>query len=76
MTQYKTNNKVSEVMQNTNSLLSNLNSLTGNDVNIPNYDFEGLGDKYKGNFYGELNYSDNLKHDNAILAKVGINYNF
>ena len=75
-TQYKTNNKVSEVMQNTNSLLSNLNSLTGNDINIPSYDFEGLETKSKGNFYTELGYSDNLKNDKEILAKMGINYNF
>ena len=75
-TQYKTSNKVNEVVHNTNSLLSNLNSLTGNDVNVPNYDFEGLETKYKGNFYGELNYSDNLKNDKEILAKMGINHNF
>ena len=75
-TNYKTQTKVSETIENTQSLLSNLNSLTGTDTNIPNYDFEGLGDKYKGNFYGELNYSDNLKNDKEILAKMGINYNF
>ena len=75
-TQYKTSDKVNEIVYNTNSLLSNLNSLTGNDTNIPNYDFEGLETKYKGNFYGELNYSDNLKNDKEILAKMGINYNF
>lgn len=75
-TNYKTQTKVSETIENTQSLLSNLNSLTGNDVNVPNYDFEGLETKYKGNFYGELNYSDNLKNDKEILAKMGINYNF
>lgn len=75
-TNYKTQTKVSETIENTQSLLSNLNSLTGTDTNIPNYDFEGLETKYKGNFYGELNYSDNLKNDKEILAKMGINYNF
>ena len=75
-TNYKTQTKVSETIENTQSLISNLNSLTGNDVNVPNYDFEGLETKYKGNFYGELNYSDNLKNDKEILAKMGINYNF
>ena len=75
-TNYKTQTKVSETIENTQSLLSNSNSLTGNDVNVPNYDFEGLETKYKGNFYGELNYSDNLKNDKEILAKMGINYNF
>ena len=57
-------------------MLSNSNSLTGNDVNVPNYDFEGLETKYKGNFYSEVDYSDNLKSDKEILAKMGINYNF
>ncbi len=75
-TNYKTQTKVSETIENTQSLLSNSNSLTGNDVNVPNYDFEGLETKYKGNFYSELNYSDNLKNDKEILAKMGINYNF
>ncbi len=75
-TNYKTQTKVSETIENTQSLLSNSNSLTGNDVNVPNYDFEGLETKYKGNFYGELNYSNNLKNDKEILAKMGINYNF
>lgn len=75
-TNYKTQTKVSETIENTQSLLSNSNSLVGTDVNIPNYDFEGLETKYKGNFYGELNYSDNLKNDKEILAKMGINYNF
>ena len=75
-TNYKTQTKVSETIENTQSLLSNSNSLTGTDTNIPNYDFEGLETKYKGNFYGELNYSDNLKNDKEILAKMGINYNF
>ena len=75
-TQYKTSDKVNEIVYNTNSLLSNLNSLTGNDTNIPNYDFEGLETKYKGKFYGELNYRYNLKNDKEILAKMGINYNF
>ena len=75
-TNYKTQSKVSETVVNTQSLLSNSNSLTGNDVNVPNYDFEGLETKYKGSFYSELNYSDNLKNDKEILAKMGINYNF
>ena len=75
-TNYKTQTKVSETIENTQSLLSNSNSLTGNDVNVPNYDFEGLETKYKGNFYGEVDYSDNLKSDKEILAKMGINYNF
>ena len=75
-TNYKTQTKVSETIENTQSLLSNSNSLVGTDVNVPNYDFEGLETKYKGNFYGELNYSDNLKNDKEILAKMGINYNF
>lgn len=75
-TNYKTQSKVSETVVNTQSLLSNLNSLTGTDVNIPNYDFEGLGDKYKGNFYSEVDYSDNLRNDKEILAKMGVNINF
>ena len=75
-TNYKTQSKVSETVVNTQSLLSNLNSLTGTDVNIPNYDFEGLGDKYKGNFYSEVDYSDNLRNDKEILAKMGLNINF
>ena len=75
-TNYKTQSKVSETVVNTQSLLSNLNTLTGTDVNIPNYDFEGLETKYKGNFYSEVDYSDNLKSDKEILAKMGINYNF
>ena len=75
-TNYKTETKVSETIENTQSLLSNSNSLVGTDVNVPNYDFEGLETKYKGNFYSELNYSDNLKNDKEILAKMGINYNF
>lgn len=75
-TNYKTQSKVSETVANTQSLLSNLNSLTGTDVNIPNYDFEGLGDKYKGNFYSEVGYSDNLRNDKEILAKMGVNINF
>ena len=75
-TNYKTQTKVSETIENTQSLLSNSNSLVGTDVNIPNYDFESLESKYKGNFYSEVNYSDNLKNDKEILAKMGINYNF
>ena len=75
-TNYKTQSKVSETVVNTQSLLSNSNSLVGTDVNIPNYDFEGLGDKYKGNFYGEVDYSDNLRNDKEILAKMGVNINF
>ena len=75
-TNYKTQSKVSETVVNTQSLLSNLNTLTGTDVNIPNYDFEGLETKYKGNFYSEVDYSDNLKSDKEILAKMGLNINF
>ena len=75
-TNYKTQSKVSETVVNTQSLLSNLNTLTGTDVNIPNYDFESLESKYKGNFYSEVDYSDNLKSDKEILAKMGININF
>ena len=75
-TNYKTQSKVSETVVNTQSLLSNSNSLVGTDVNIPNYDFEGLGDKYKGNFYSEVDYSDNLRNDKEILAKMGVNINF
>lgn len=75
-TNYKTQTKVSETIENTQSLISNLNTLTGADVNIPNYDFETLEGKYKGNFYSEVDYSDNLKSDKEILAKMGININF
>lgn len=75
-TNYKTQSKVSETVVNTQSLLSNLNTLTGTDVNIPNYDFESLESKYKGNFYSEVDYSDNLKSDKEILAKMGLNINF
>ena len=75
-TNYKTQSKVSETVVNTQSLLSNLNSLTGTDVNIPNYDFESLESKYKGNFYSEVDYSDNLRNDKEILAKMGVNINF
>ena len=75
-TNYKTQSKVSETVVNTQSLLSNLNTLTGTDANIPNYDFESLESKYKGNFYSEVDYSDNLKSDKEILAKMGLNINF
>ena len=75
-TNYKTQSKVSETVVNTQSLLSNSNSLVGTDVNIPNYDFESLESKYKGNFYSEVDYSDNLKSDKEILAKMGLNINF
>ena len=75
-TNYKTQSKVSETIENTQSLLSNSNSLVGTDVNIPNYDFETLEGKYKGNFYSEVDYSDNLKSDKEILAKMGLNINF
>ena len=75
-TNYKTQTKVSETIENTQSLISNLNTLTGADVNIPNYDFETLEGKYKGNFYSEVDYSDNLKSDKEVLAKMGININF
>ena len=71
-TNYKTQSKVSETVVNTQSLLSNSNSLVGTDVNIPNYDFEGLESKYKGNFYSEVNYRDNFKNDKEILAKMGL----
>lgn len=74
-TNYKTQSKVSETVVNTQSLLSNSNSLVGTDVNIPNYDFEGLGDKYKGNFYSEVDYRDNFKNDKEILAKMGLDIN-
>ena len=72
-TNYKTQSKVSETVVNTQSLLSNSNSLVGTDVNIPNYDFESLETKYKGNFYSEDNYIDNFKNDREILAKMGLN---
>ena len=75
-TNYKTQSKVSETVVNTQSLLSNSNELVGTDVNIPSYDFEGLGGKYKGNFYSEVDYRDNFKNDREILAKMGVNINF
>lgn len=75
-TNYKTQSKVSETVVNTQSLLSNSNSLVGTDVNIPNYDFESLESKYKGNFYTELGYRDNFKDDRELLAKAGATLNF
>ena len=75
-TSYKTQSKVSETVVNSQSLLSNSNSLVGTDVNIPNYDFESLESKYEGNFCTEVNYRDNLKNDREILAKMGLNINF
>ena len=75
-TNYKTQSKVSETVVNTQSLLSNSNELVGTDVNIPSYDFEGLGGKYKGDFYSEVDYRDNFKNDREILAKMGVNINF
>ena len=75
-TNYKTQSKVSETIANTQSLLSNSNSLVGTDVNIPNYDFEHLESKYKGNFYTELGYRDNFKDDRELLAKAGATLNF
>ena len=75
-TNYKNENKVFDTIENTQNFLSNQLDLIGTDTNIPNYDFETLEGKYKGNFYSEVDYSDNLKSDKEILAKMGININF
>ena len=75
-TNYKNKNKVFDTIENTQNLISNQLDLIGTDTNIPNYDFERLESKFKGNFYTEPGYRDNFKDDRELLAKAGVTLNF